>query len=54
MIGAFEVPLLRNGFRLVVFSVIIMLVVLFYRQGMMGMRELPDLFRKKRGKEAAK
>ena len=54
VIGTFEVPLLRNGFRLVVFSVIIMVVVLFYRQGMMGMRELPDLFRKKRGKEAAK
>ena len=48
MIGDFEVPLLRNGFRLVVFSVIIMIVVLFFRQGIMGTRELPDLFRKKR------
>ncbi len=48
MICSFKVPLLRNGFRLVVFSVIIMLVVLFYRQGMMGMRELPDLFRNRR------
>ncbi|MCQ2457190.1 MAG: branched-chain amino acid ABC transporter permease [Clostridia bacterium] len=46
MIGDFEVPLLRNGFRLVVFSVIIMIVVLFFRQGIMGTRELPDLFRK--------
>ncbi len=57
-IGGWEVPLLRNGFRLVVFSVIIMVVVLFYRQGLMGMRELPDLFRRKKrsdkpGKEAA-
>ena len=52
MIGAFEVPLLRNGFRLVVFSIIIMVVVLFFRRGIMGTRELPDLFRKKR-KEAA-
>ena len=35
MIGNFEVPLLRNGFRLVVFSIIIMIVVLFFRQGIM-------------------
>ena len=47
MIGTWEVPLLRNGFRLVVFSIIIMIVVLFFRQGIMGTRELPDLFRKK-------
>ena len=47
MIGNFEVPLLRNGFRLVVFSVIIMIVVLFFRQGIMGTRELPALFRKR-------
>jgi len=31
----------RNGFRLVVFSVIIMLVVLFFRKGIMGDKELP-------------
>jgi branched-chain amino acid transport system permease protein len=48
MIGEFEVPLLRNGFRLVVFSIIIMIVVLFFRQGIMGEKELPDLFRKKK------
>jgi len=56
MIGNFEVPLLRNGFRLVVFSIIIMIVVLFFRQGIMGTRELPDLIRswqrKGKGKEA--
>ncbi|WP_455582761.1 branched-chain amino acid ABC transporter permease [Dysosmobacter sp.] len=51
--------LFRNGFRLVVFSVIIMIVVLFFRRGLMGDRELPDLIRrrKKRSdkkKEAAK
>ena len=40
-------PLLRNGFRMVVFSVIIMIVVLFFRKGIMGERELPDLFRKR-------
>ena len=56
MIGNFEVPLLRNGFRLVVFSIIIMIVVLFFRQGIMGTKELPDLIRswqrKGKGKEA--
>ena len=50
-IGGTQVPLLRNGFRMVVFSVIIMIVVLFFRQGIMGSRELPDLFRRKRIKE---
>ena len=43
----------RNGFRLVVFSVIIMVVVLFYRKGIMGDKELPDLF-KPRPKKALK
>ena len=38
----------RNGFRLVVFSIIIMIVVLFFRKGIMGEKELPDLFRKKK------
>ncbi len=57
MIGTWEVPLLRNGFRLVVFSIIIMIVVLFFRQGIMGTKELPDLFKPKpkaAGKEALK
>ncbi len=46
----------RNGFRLVVFSVIIMIVVLFFRKGIMGEREITDLFvnRKKKVKGAAK
>ncbi len=43
----------RNGFRLVVFSVIIMIVVLFFRKGIMGDRELPDLFKKRARKEGA-
>ncbi|MCQ2463673.1 MAG: branched-chain amino acid ABC transporter permease [Clostridia bacterium] len=43
-IGGKQVPLLRNGFRMVVFSVIIMIVVLFFRKGIMGDKELPDLF----------
>ena len=54
MIGDFEVPLLRNGFRLVVFSIIIMVVVLFFRKGIMGTRELPDLFRKKQREASVK
>ncbi len=41
----------RNGFRLVVFSVIIMIVVLFFRKGIMGDRELPDLFTRARKKK---
>ena len=35
-IGAFKVPFLRTGFRMVVFSIIIMIVVLFFRRGLMG------------------
>jgi len=38
-IGSFKVPLLASGFRKVVFSIIIMIVVLFYRQGIMGTNE---------------
>ncbi len=52
MIGTFQVPFLRNGFRLVVFSLIIMIVVLFFRRGIMGTKELPDLFRRKSTKTA--
>lgn len=37
--GSFHVPLLRAGFRKVVFSVVIMIIVLFFRQGIMGTRE---------------
>ncbi len=44
-------PLLRNGFRMVVFSVIIMIVVLFFRRGIMGDKELPDLLRARSNKK---
>ena len=47
-IGSFQVPLLKDGFRMVVFSVVIMIVVLFFRKGIMGTKELPDLFKKKK------
>ena len=43
---------LRQGFRMVVFSVVIMIVVLFFRQGIFGDKELPDLFKKKKKREA--
>ena len=55
--AATKLPLLRNGFRMVVFSVVIMIVVLFFRNGIMGDKELPDLLKKrsrKSRKEAAK
>ena len=35
----FSLPIFRNGFRLVVFSVIIMVFVLFFRRGIMGDHE---------------
>jgi len=38
-IGSFKVPLLKSGFRMVVFSVILMVVVLFFRKGIMGTKE---------------
>ena len=48
----------RNGFRLVVFSIVIMVVVLFFRKGIMGDRELPQVIagwkEKSRAKKAAK
>ena len=53
-VGGVKVPLLRNGFRMVVFSVVIMIVVLFFRRGIMGDKELPDLFKRRRKEGAAK
>lgn len=38
-IGGVQVPLLRTGFRMVVFSIVIMAVVLFWSKGIMGTRE---------------
>ena len=51
--GTFKVPLLRSGFRMVVFSVIIMVVVLFFRKGIMGEKELWDLFKPKKKAKSA-
>jgi branched-chain amino acid transport system permease protein len=50
-IGTFQVPLLRTGFRMVVFSILLMVVVLFYRRGLMGTNEFSwdFLWRKRSG-----
>ena len=37
----------KNGFRMAAFSVIIMVIVLFFRKGIMGDKELPDLLVRK-------
>ncbi len=39
-IGSFRVPLLRSGFRMVIFSLVLMIVVLFFRKGIMGDGEI--------------
>ncbi len=44
-LGDFKVPFLRDGFRMVVFSVVIMIIVLFFRRGIMGDKELGDVAR---------
>ena len=44
----------KNGFRMAVVSVIIMVVVLFFRKGIMGDKELPDLFKKKPSRKMKK
>ncbi len=55
--GSLIIPFARNGFRMVVFSVVIMIVVLFFRKGIMGDKEFTDLFFRRKaaiGKEEAK
>ena len=52
-LGITAPSIFKNGFRMAVFSIIIMVVVLFFRKGIMGDKELPDLF-KKRSKKAKK
>ncbi len=44
----FGLKLLAPGFRMVVFSVIIMVIVLFFRRGIMGDKELPDLLKRRK------
>lgn len=51
-----EVSFFRDGFRKVVFSVVIMIIVLFFSRGIMGNKELSftGIVRKIRGRKAAK
>ncbi len=44
--GGMQVPFLNSGFRMVVFSVIIMVVVLFFRKGLFGDKELPYIVKR--------
>ena len=53
-IGSFKVPFLRTGVRMVVFSIVIMIVVLFFRRGLMGDRELGDVARSLRARFSGK
>ena len=58
-IAGVNIPLFRTGFRMVIFSILLMIVVLFYRRGIMGTNEfswkglfnlighIPDKFKKK-------
>ena len=55
-LGIVAPSIFKNGFRMAVFSIIIMIIVLFFRRGIMGDKELPDLLErrgKRRKKEAA-
>ena len=59
MIGDFHVPLLKPGFRKVVFAVVIMLIVIFWQRGIMGESEfsiagLRRAFKRLAGKKAAR
>ena len=47
-----KLPLLRTGFRMVAFSAIIMVMVLFFRKGIMGDKEFWDLKKRRRVKKA--
>ncbi len=38
-IGGVEIPLFRTGFRMVIYSILLMVVVLFWRRGIMGTNE---------------
>ncbi len=38
-IAGVQIPLFRTGFRMVIFSILLMVVVLFYSKGIMGSRE---------------
>lgn len=52
-IGEYQIPLFRTGFRMVIYSILLMVVVLFWQRGIMGNKEfswdgLFGLFSKKK------
>lgn len=47
-IAGVQIPLFKTGFRMVVFSIILMIVVLFFRKGIMGNKEFSWNFLLKR------
>ena len=59
MVGGFHVPLLKPGFRKVVFAIVIMLIVIFWQRGIMGESEfsiagLRRAIKRLAGKKAAR
>ncbi len=40
IIGGVQIPLFKPGFRMVIFSILLMIVVLFFRKGLLGGKEL--------------
>ncbi|MFI3250754.1 MAG: branched-chain amino acid ABC transporter permease [Eubacteriales bacterium] len=38
-IGSYAIPIFRSGFRMVIFSLLLMIIVLFYNRGIMGTKE---------------
>lgn len=40
IIGGVQIPFFRSGLRMVIFSIVLMVIVLFYRKGLMGNKEL--------------
>lgn len=64
-IGGVEIPIFKTGLRMVVFSVLLMVVVLFFRRGIMGQNEfswdglvrlfkrIPTLFKRKKKEDVA-
>jgi len=54
-LGSLSVPFFRDGFRKVIFSIIIMVIVLFFSRGIMGDRELSftGLIKRRKAKKTA-
>ncbi|MGL4798432.1 MAG: branched-chain amino acid ABC transporter permease [Cellulosilyticaceae bacterium] len=48
VLGSMTIPFFKPGLRMVVFSLLLMLVVLFYRRGLMGQQELTYSWLKKK------